>query len=151
MVAMWIIWLILMVVFLVIEALTLGLTTVWCAAGCLVAMIMDLLGFPHTAQLVAMVVVSVICFIICIIWIKPQLDKKNAENREPTNADRLIGKEGIVIKTIDPIDGKGQVKVMGQVWSAKAARNIQEGAKVKVISLEGVKLFVEKINTEEEK
>ena len=141
---------ILMAVFLVIEALTLGLTTVWCAAGCLVAAIMDLCGASHTAQLVAMVVVSIICFIICIIWIKPQLDKKNAERREPTNADRLIGKEAVVIKTIDPIDGKGQVKAMGQIWSASADRNIPEGASVVVKSIQGVKLFVEKKDMKED-
>ena len=150
MVEMWIVWLILMAVFLVIEAFTLGLTTVWCAAGCLVAAIMDLCGASHTAQLVAMVVVSIICFIICIIWIKPQLDKKNAESRVPTNADRLFGKEGVVIKTIDPIDGKGQVKVMGQIWSAKASRNIPEGSRIRVMNVEGVKLFVEKMDLKED-
>ena len=145
-ISMWIVWLILMIVFLVIEAATLGLATIWCAAGCLVALILDLLGFSTTIQLVSMIVVSLICFVVCMIWIKPIIDNKITSRREPTNADRVLGHEGIVIKTIDPIDGKGQVKVIGQTWSAKASRSIPEGAKIRVTGMEGVKLIVEEMN-----
>jgi len=141
---MWVIWAVLTVVFLIIEAITLGLTTIWCAAGCAVAAVLDLCGVSETVQLIAMVVVSVICFVICMIWVKPMLDQKHKRELEPTNADRVIGKEGVVIKTIDPIEGKGQIKVMGQVWSAKADGPIEEGTKIKVISMEGVKVRVEK-------
>ncbi|MBO4242770.1 MAG: NfeD family protein [Clostridiales bacterium] len=140
---MWVIWAVLTVVFLIIEAITLGLTTIWCAAGCAVAAVLDLCGVSETVQLIAMVAVSVICFIICMIWVKPMLDAKHKRDLEPTNADRVLGKEGVVIKTIDPIEGKGQIKVMGQVWSAKADKVIEEGTKVKVISMEGVKVKVE--------
>jgi membrane protein implicated in regulation of membrane protease activity len=141
---MWMLWLILTVVFAVIEAATLGLTTVWCAIGSAVAAVMALLGAPVSAQLITMIVVSVVCFIICMIWIKPKLDAKH-KTAEPTNADRTIGQEGVVIKTIDPLEGKGQVKVIGQVWSAKADKTISEGAKVRVKAMEGVKLIVEEI------
>ncbi|MBR2523810.1 MAG: NfeD family protein [Clostridiales bacterium] len=141
---MWVIWLVLLIIFAVIEAATLGLATIWFAIGCGVAMIMDLFGAPLVAQIVTMVIVSVISFIICFIWIRPIIDRKG-KKVEPTNADRTIGQEGIVIKAIDPIDGKGQVKVIGQVWSAKADGDIEEGARVKVTGLEGVKLVVEKV------
>lgn len=143
--SMWILWLILTIVFAVIEAATLGLTTVWCAIGSAVACVMDLLGAPVEAQLIVMIAVSVVCFIICMIWIKPKLDAKHRLETEPTNADRVLGQEGIVIKTIDPMEGKGQVKVIGQVWSAKADTIIAEGQKVKVKSMEGVKLIVEEV------
>jgi len=142
---MWILWLILLIVFAIIEALTLGLATVWFAIGSGVAMVMDLCGAPVGAQIITMIVVSIISFIVCFIWIKPIIDKKG-KVVEPTNADRLIGQEGVVIKDIDPIDGKGQVKVMGQIWSAKSDAEISEGNKVKVTGLEGVKLVVEVIN-----
>ena len=142
---MWILWLILTVVFAVIEAATLGLTTVWCAIGSAVAAVLAMCGAPVAVQLIAMVAVSVVCFIICMIWIKPKLDAKHRLNVEPTNADRVLGKEGIVIKAIDPIEGKGQVKVIGQTWSAKADRQIEEGKKIRVKSMEGVKLVVEEI------
>ena len=143
---MWVVWLVLMVIFLIIEAATLGITTVWCAAGCLVAAIMDLLGAPVIAQVIAMISVSVVCFIACLIWIRPMFDAKHKRELSPTNADRVLGHEGIVIKSIDPIEGKGQVKVLGQVWSAKADKPIEEGSKVKVLSLEGVKIIVEEVN-----
>ena len=141
---MWLLWLILTVVFSLVEAATLGLTTVWCAIGPGVACILALLGAPVPAQLASMVIVSVVCFIVCMIWIKPKLDERHRMNAEHTNADRVLGKEGIVIKTIDPLAGVGQVKVIGQVWSAKADTVIDEGTLVTVRSMEGVKLIVEK-------
>lgn len=142
---MWVLWLILTIVFMIVEAMTLGLTTAWCAVGSFVAMILALCGASTTTQLVVMLVVSIVCFIACLIWIKPQVDKLSREKKQPTNADRIIGQEGIVIKTIDPVDGVGQVKVMGQVWSAKASSVITEGTAVKVLALEGVKVVVEAI------
>ncbi len=141
---MWIIWAILMVIFLVVEAFTLGLTTVWCAVGCIVAGIMDLCGASLTAQIIAMITVSVISFILCMVLIRPIIDTKS-KSKEPTNADRVIGQEAFVIKAIDPIEGKGQVKVMGQVWSAKASKDIPEKTRVKIVALEGVKLVVEEV------
>jgi len=141
---MWIIWLIIAVVALIIEAATTGLTTVWCALGALVAMVLDLCGVPVMAQVGVMAVVTIACFIICMIWIKPKFDKSTSGKAEPTNADRLIGMTGVVIKTIDPDEGKGQVKVEGQIWSARADGTIEEGAKVKVTGIAGVKLQVEK-------
>ena len=119
---MWVLWLILTVVFAVIEAATLGLTTVWCAIGSAVAAVMAMFGAPVPAQLITMIAVSVVCFIICMIWIKPKLDAKH-KLAEPTNADRVIG----------------------QTWSAKANKAIAEGTKVKVTALEGVKIIVEEI------
>ncbi|SCW36836.1 Membrane protein implicated in regulation of membrane protease activity [Ruminococcaceae bacterium YRB3002] len=141
---MWVLWLILLIIFAIIEAMTLGLTTVWFAIGSGVAMIMDFCGAPVVAQIITMIIVSIISFIVCFIWIRPAIDRKG-RGTEPTNADRTIGQEGIVIKAIDPIEGKGQVKVIGQVWSAKADSNINEGARIMVLGLEGVKLVVEEI------
>ena len=141
----WIIWLIVFVVMLIIEAATTALATVWFAAGALVAMIMDLCGAPHNLQIIVMAAVSVVTFIICMIWIRPKLESLRRANIQKTNADRIIGMEGVVIVPIDPIEGKGQVKVEGQVWSAKSNSKIEEGTKVKIKSIEGVKLFVERV------
>lgn len=140
---MWIIWLILLVISLVIEAATMGLTTVWCAVGCLVALIMDLCHADVVAQIVVMAIVTVVSFVVCIIWIKPIVDARRMGKIQPTNADRVIGHEGVVIVAIDPVAGKGQVKVDGQIWSAKCGVSVEEGAKVKVLALEGVKAVVE--------
>ena len=139
----WIIWLIVFVVMLIIEAATTALATVWLAAGALVAMIMDLCGAPHNLQIIVMAAVSVVTFVICMIWIRPKLESLRRANVQRTNADRLIGMEGVVIVPVNPVEGKGQVKVEGQVWSAKSESAIDEGTTVKIRAIEGVKLIVD--------
>ena len=141
----WIIWLIVFVVMLIIEAATTALATVWFAAGALVAMIMDLCGAPHNLQIIVMAAVSVVTFVICMIWIRPKLESLRRANVQRTNADRLIGMEGVVIVPVNPVEGKGQVKVEGQVWSAKSEDAIKEGTKVKIRAIEGVKLIVDPV------
>ena len=141
----WIIWLIIFVVMIIIEAATTSLATIWFAAGALVAMIMDLCGAPHNLQIIVMAVISVVTFIICMVWIRPKLESLRRANIQKTNADRIIGMEGVVIVPIDPVEGKGQVKVEGQVWSAKSKGTIEEGEKVKIKAIEGVKLIVERV------
>ena len=96
-------------------------------------------------QIVAMVLVSVALFILFIVWIKPNMKDIKKVDKEPTNADRLIGQEGIVTEAIDPILCKGQIKIMGQVWSAVSDKEIPEDSKVIVKEIKGVKLVVEKI------
>ena len=141
----WIIWLIVFVVMLIIEAATTALATVWFAAGALVAMIMDLCGAPHNLQIIVMAAVSVVTFVICMIWIRPKLESLRRANVQRTNADRLIGMEGVVIVPVNPVEGKGQVKVEGQVWSAKSEGAIEEGTTVKIRAIEGVKLIVDPV------
>ena len=143
---MWLFWVILMVVFLVIEAAFAGLTTIWCASGCLVAAILAACGSPIWLQIVVMVLVSVALFILFIVWIKPNMKDIKKINKEPTNADRVLGQEGIVIEDIDPIDAKGQIKVLGQVWSATSDKKIASNAKVIVTDIQGVKLVVKQID-----
>ncbi len=141
----WIIWLIVFIVMLIIEAVTTALATVWFAAGALVAMIMDLCGAPLNLQIIVMAAVSVVTFAICMIWIRPKLESLRRANVQRTNADRLIGLEGVVIVPVNPVEGKGQVKVEGQVWSAKSESAIKEGTTVKIRAIEGVKLIVDPV------
>jgi len=145
---MGVLWLVLMVVFIIIEAITMGLTTIWCAAGSLIAAIFAFLGFNLAVQIAVMVVVSIVCCIICIKWIRPRMNARTKGKENATNADRFLGETAVVIKTVNTLEGTGQVKVRGQVFSAKTADEtgiIEEGAKVKVLSIEGVKLIVERI------
>ena len=139
----WIIWLVFAVVMFVIEAATTGLATLWFGIGAVVAMIMDLCGASFASQIIVMAVISAVCFAVCMIWIRPKLESLRKKNIQHTNADRLIGREGIVIVPLNATEGKGQVKVDGQIWSAKAGTDIAEGVKVTVRSIEGVKLVVE--------
>ena len=139
----WVVWLVIAVIMIVIEVVTTGLATLWFAVGAIVAMIMDLCGAPFTAQIIVMAVVSIVCFALCMIWVRPKLESLRKKNIQRTNADRLIGREGIVIVPLNKNEGQGQVKVDGQIWSAKADSDIAEGIRVIVRSIEGVKLVVE--------
>ena len=143
MISWWIIWLIFAVVMLIIEIATTGLATLWFAVGAVVAMIMDLCGASLVSQIIVMALVSIVCFILCMIWIKPKLESLRKKNVQKTNADRLIGREGVVIVPLNATEGKGQVKVDGQIWSAKGDQDFAEGTKIKVLAIEGVKLVIE--------
>lgn len=143
MISWWVFWLVVAVIMLVIEIVTTGLATLWFALGAIVAMVMDLCGAPLSSQVIVMAVVSVVCFILCMIWVRPKLESLRKKNVQRTNADRLIGREGVVIVPLNGAEGKGQVKVDGQVWSAKADSDIEEGIKVTIKAIEGVKLVVE--------
>ena len=127
----------------VIEVVTTGLATLWFALGAIVAMVMDLCGAPLASQIIVMAIVSVVSFILCMIWVRPKLESLRKKNVQRTNADRLIGRDGVVIVPLNGAEGKGQVKIDGQVWSAKADTDIAEGIKVTVKAIEGVKLVVE--------
>ena len=142
----WIIWLIFAVIMLIIEIVTTGLATLWFAIGAIVAMIMDLCGASVASQIIVMAAISAVCFIVCMIWVKPKLESLRKKNVQKTNADRLIGREGVVIVPFNSTEGKGQVKVDGQIWSAKSGEDLTEGTKVTVKAIEGVKLVVERAN-----
>ena len=144
MISWWIIWLIFAVIMLVIEIATTGLATLWFAVGAVVAMIMDLCGASVTSQIIVMAAISALCFVVCMIWVRPKLESLRKKNVQKTNADRLIGREGVVIVPLNATEGKGQVKVDGQIWSAKGDQDFAEGTKIKVLAIEGVKLVVER-------
>lgn len=143
MISWWVVWLVFAIIMFVIEVATTGLATLWFALGAIVAMVMDLCGAPLASQIIVMAIVSGVSFIQCMIWVRPKLESLRKKNVQRTNADRLIGRVGTVIVPLDIAEGKGQVKVDGQVWSAKASTDIAEGIRVTVKAIEGVKLVVE--------
>ena len=139
-------WIIAMVVFLVIEAVTVGIVSVWFAIGALFAMVTAMLGANLWVQITVFLVVSA----IALYFTRP-LVKKFVNNKvEPTNADMLIGKECRVVETIDNLSGTGAVYVDGKTWTARTVDEeiIPEGQLVKAERIEGVKLMVSKIAPE---
>ena len=139
-------WIIAMVVFLVIEAVTVGIVSVWFAIGALFAMVTAMLGANLWVQITVFLVVSA----IALYFTRP-LVKKFVNNKvEPTNADMLIGKECRVVETIDNLSGTGAVYVDGKTWTASTVDEeiIPEGQLVKAERIEGVKLIVSKIAPE---
>ncbi|BEP27739.1 NfeD family protein [Helicovermis profundi] len=132
-------WVILIIAFIVIEALTFGLASIWFALGSLAALILSLLGFGFVIQLIAFLVVS----IILLFFTRPIAKKYLKIGTEKTNIDSLIGKVGVVVKRIER-HKVGQVKVEGQIWSAKNIDNdtIYVDSQVEVLRIEGVKVIV---------
>lgn len=139
------IWLVLTIVLIIFEVCTTGLTSIWFAAGGVVAFIMALLKAPIWAQIVAFVVVSV----LLLIFTRPLVQKVLKVGENKTNLDSLIGKNAKVITEIDNNKGTGNAVVNGQEWTARAAEDseiIPEGTMVEIVNITGVKLIVKKSN-----
>ncbi len=133
-------WLIVMVLFLVVEAATVGLVCIWFAVGALAALIAALLGAEIWLQIVLFLVVSA----VALYFTRPLAKKYVNAKVEPTNADMVIGKECRVTEAIDNIAGTGAVYVDGKTWTARSESDevIPEGTLVTAKSIDGVKLIV---------
>lgn len=141
------VWLMLLVILLVIEIITLGLTTIWFAGGSLVAFLAALLGAPIAVQVILFLVVSLVLLFVT----RPIAVKYFNRDRVKTNVESMIGRQGIVISPIDNLQGTGQVAVSGQEWSARAKEDgttFQLGSVVVVTEVQGVKLIVEEKDKE---
>ena len=137
-----IVWLLAAVVFGVVESATVVLVSIWMAVGAVAAAIAAAFGQNLMVQILIFLVVSAILLVLTA----PLSRKFRSKKMESTNADRLIGQDGVVLVSIDAIENKGQVKVLGQIWSASAADGvaIAQGEKVIVESIEGVRVIVKK-------
>lgn len=140
------IWLVLLILFAVGEAVTVGLTSIWFAAGSLAALAAALLGGPLWLQLALFIVVSA----LCLLAVRPLARKYLNPTVQPTNADRVIGQEARVTEDIDNIRGQGAVTIGGITWSARSGNDepIPAGSLVRVLRIEGVKVFVELVKEE---
>lgn len=136
-----IVWLVVLAILLVIEFLTLGLTTVWFAGGALIAFLVSLAGGPLWLQILLFLVISV----VLLLFTRPLAVKYLNKNVQKTNVDSIPGQKGIVTAIIDNLKAEGQVTIRGMEWSARAKDDniIEKGKVVRVLSVEGVKLIVE--------
>ena len=135
------VWVILLVLFVVIEVLTMGLTTIWFAGGALVAAITAALRLPSNIKIATDLVVS----FVLIIFTRPIAVRYFNKDRVKTNAESIVGKKAIVTGAIDNIKASGQVTVAGMEWSARSISDditIEEGKVVTVVAFRGVKLIV---------
>ena len=135
------IWLAAMIALLIVEAIAPGLVSIWFALGALAAMVSSLFNAPVWLQAVWFAAVSVASLIIT----RPLVRKYVNSKVQPTNADALIGKDGIVVETINNIAGTGSVKIAGQMWTARSADenfSIEQGKIVTAKEIQGVKLIV---------
>lgn len=141
-------WLIAIALMLVIEIITLGLTTIWFAGGALVAFLLSLVWDNIFVELVAFSIVS----LVLLIFTRPVAQKYFNKQRTKTNYESLIGKEGKVIEKIDNFNNTGWVVVGGQEWTARAynSQDIIEPEECVIIrQITGVKLLVERKKEED--
>ena len=134
-------WLIALVVFLVIEAATLGLATIWFAGGALVALIAAMCGAGLGIQFASFLVVS----LVLLIFTRPFAVRFLSKDTLKTNVNRVIGMEGVVTEEISNLAGTGKVSLGGNIWTARTENEggtIPVDAVVAVLRVEGVKLIV---------
>ena len=134
-------WLAAVIVLGVMEAITVGLVTVWFAVGALAALISSLFGGPLWLQILLFIVVTAVTLVTTRPLVKKYFSKSS---HKATNADMVIGKEAHVTEAIDNLMGTGAVKCMGKEWSARSENGeaIAEGETVTAVKIEGVKLIV---------
>lgn len=139
---MTIFWLIAFILFVVGEAVTVGLVSIWFAVGSLGALLTAALGGGLWLQIVIFLLLSA----LSLMLLKPLSRKWMAGHKAArTNADRVIGETALVTEDIDNTMATGQVQVDGQIWTARSAHGvvIPAGSRVKVLSIQGVKVMVE--------
>lgn len=134
------IWVAVIAVAVVVEALSAQLLSIWFALGGLAALITSFITENKAIQIIVFLAVSLITLAIIFPLAKKSLKTEHVK----TNADRYIGKLAVVTEDISNIDAKGQVKVDNQIWSARSEDGsaISAGSQVKVLRIEGVKLIV---------
>ena len=142
---MWQIWLLLAGLFFIGEMITVGFLIFWLGMGALLAMIVSF----FTTNIIIQTAVFVISSIILILATKPFVKRFVDVKKTNTNVFSIIGKKALVIKEIDPINAKGQIKVNSEIWSAESenGEKIEEGSEVEIIKINGVKAIVKKVST----
>lgn len=139
-----IVWTVVLIALVAIEIVTMGLTTIWFAAGALAATIAAACNAPLFVQIALFLIVSV----LMLVFTRPVAMKYFNKDRVKTNVDSLIGQKGIVTGKINNLEGYGQVTLNGMEWTARSAAQgcvIPEGSVVVVKEIHGVKLIVELI------
>ena len=136
------VWVGLVILFAIIEATTMGLTTIWFALAALVMVFLSFLDIDLAWQILIFLAIAA----VLLIFTRPLAIKKLKAGREKTNVDSLIGRHALVIKKITEFD-KGEIKIHGVIWSALSedSSEINEGSKCEIVRIEGVQAIVKKI------
>lgn len=145
---MMILWLILLIGAIIVEAVTLGLTSIWFAGGALVAVLAAALNAPVAVQVILFFAVS----LLLLFFTRPIAVKYFNKERVKTNVESLVGRKAIVTGEIDNLKAVGQVTLGAQEWSARSLdpeQKIGLGTVVKIVAIDGVKLIVKPETTME--
>ena len=136
-------WIAAVIAFSVLEGLTVALVSVWFIGGSIAGLVAAACGASVGLQLGIFVAVSA----ILLALLRPLAKKYISPRREHTNADRLVGREALVTEPIDNLRSSGAVRVDGVEWTARSQSGaaIDAGTRVKILRIEGVKVFVQPV------
>lgn len=142
---MFIFWLVAAIALAVVEALTSALVTIWFVFGAILAMLGAAFGLAYVWQVLLFVLGS----LLLLILTRPFAKKMLRPHSHPTNADRIVGRVGVVLEEINPLQNSGQIKILGQIWSAQSKDGtvIGRDENVRVLEIQGVKALVEQIKS----
>ena len=132
-----IVWLILLVAFIVAEAATATLVSIWFCAGAAAALLLSAFVPNVLAQTAVFLVVS----LVCLVLMRPLVRKKDAKAAVPTNADRNVGQTAEVIAAVEPAR-PGRARLSGVDWAARCAVPLAEGQLAEVVAVEGTTLVL---------
>ena len=140
---LWILWLAAAVGFCVVEAATVSVVSLWFAGGALAAMATALLGGAPWLQVTVFLAVSA----LLLLALRPFVKRFVTPRITQTNANAVIGREALVTETVDNLRETGALRLDGKVWSVRSVSGevLTEGTLVRVIRLEGVRLYVEPV------
>lgn len=136
-------WLVLAIVFAAVELATVGLVSIWFAAGAFAALLVAVLHGNLILQVIVFLAVSIVLLVSTRSWAKKYLNSKI----QKTNVDSVIGEKTRLTERVSNLDQTGKAVVLGQEWTARAAHDneiIEQGELVEVVSVSGVKLIVKR-------
>ena len=134
-------WLVLLIILLVVEIITVGLTSIWAAGGALVALILNILKVPFLVKVIAFFAVT----FLLLFFTRPFAVKCINSRREKTNYEGIIGKTIRIAERVDNMSQTGMAVVNGQEWTVRSEKDeeiLEAGTIAKVINISGVKLIV---------
>ena len=139
---MWQIWLIIAILFFILEMMGPGFLLFWFGVGALITTVVSI----FVDNVIIQIGVFAISSTLLLFCTKPFVKKVTKNETVLTNVYSIIGKNGIVTKEINTLKGSGQIKINEELWSAKSSTNdiIPEGTTVTVLQIDGVKALVEK-------
>ena len=141
----WVLWIAAIVIFGIAEAATVNMISIWFVGGSLAALIADLLGANAWVQIAVFLVVS----IALLVTLMPYVRRHVFSKKVATNADMAIGREAYLTQTVENIRGTGALKLDGKEWTVRSASGavLEKDTLVKIVKMEGVKLYVEPAHT----
>ncbi|MBO7638651.1 MAG: NfeD family protein [Treponema sp.] len=136
------VWVAVTIICVVIESLTLSLTTIWFGISAFVMVFLAFTPLPFSAQLFIFVVLAT----VLLLFTRPVVKKKLNQKKIATNYERVIGQIAVVTKKITALD-KGSIKINGMEWTAatKGEGSLEEGSKCIVEEIAGVTAYVKEI------